>query len=764
MNRKKIVAGVVIALVMASCNRSPASYVARGNKFVAQGKYDEAALEYRNAIKKDPNYADAYYRVALLELRQNHFIAAYSLLKRTVELRPGFRLAIIRFGDLGWLIYRAENRPAPQIYNDLSQTSQKLLAANPKDFDGLRFKAYVAMADKRVDDALALLETANSIRPLYSEVIMPMAELRIGKGDVAEAEKLLRQMIAKDPSYGSAYETLYTLYLREKRSADAEAVLRLHVQNNPKDIGAVIQLAEHYFSQQNAAAMNATLDGLKEGRASMPGARMALGDFYALHRNPDEALRQYQQAVHEDPKNEIAYRKKIVTILIGQEKRQQAEAELNKILKTQPEDPEALRLKAGFDLTTQRQDKVSEAASIYKDLAAKRPNDSDLRFSYARALLAGGDARAARAELSAAIQRNPSSIAPKLALAGLAINQGQFTEALGLTNGILDQNPGNETARLLHAGALEGLGQRQSARSDLDQVLRDHPKNEEAELHLAMLDTADKRYAEADKIFSQYYHPGQSDQRALEGLIRTYVAQGQFEKALALLNGELQKSPKSNSVRLMLASVATSAGKFDLAEAQCRTLAAQSPNSSTIQLQWADLLHAKGDGKGAIEHYRKAKALDPKNPIPASLLGRELERAGEAQQAIASYRDALKADPHYLFALNNLAFLLADSGQDLDEALNMALNAQRQVKDNALVADTLGWVYLKKGLTGSALQVFENNVKRDPKNPTYRYHLAAALLASGEKMKAKEELQKALQSGPSRENEPSIRQLLAKIG
>jgi tetratricopeptide (TPR) repeat protein len=124
----------------------------------------------------------------------------------------------------------------------------------------------------------------------------------------------------------------------------------------------------------------------------------------------------------------------------------------------------------------------------------------------------------------------------------------------------------------------------------------------------------------------------------------------------------------------------------------------------------------------------------------------------------------LKVDPNNVFALNNLAFLLAETGHDLDEALQMALSAQRLIKNSSAVADTLGWVYLKKGLTGSALQVFQNNVRNDPKNPTYRYHLAAALLASGDKLRAKEELQKALQSGPSHGDEPSIRQLLAKIG
>jgi tetratricopeptide (TPR) repeat protein len=509
--------------------------------------------------------------------------------------------------------------------------------------------------------------------------------------------------------------------------------------------------------------MDATLQRLRDGRSSMPDARTALADFYALHNYPDESIREFQQDIQEDPKNEIVYRKKMVTVLIAQGKRDQAEADLDRILKKDPNDAEALRLKAGFDLRTHQQDKVADAINIYKDLTAKRPNDADLRFYYARALLANGNAPAARTELSAAIQQNPASTAPRLALAELSVNQGRYAEALQLTTGILDQNPNNATARLLRAKAAAGLGQREDARTDLGQVLRDHPGNEDAELQVGLLDIADKRYAEATIIFNKYYHAGQADQRPLEGLIRNDVTQGQLDKALARLEGELQKSPKSNNLRLMLASVAISAGKFEVAEAQYQVLAAQAPESSAIQLQWADLLHDKGDRQGAMEHYRKAQALDPKNPISPALLGRELELDSRPTEAIASYRDALKADPNYVFALNNLAFVLANTGQDLDEALRMALSAQRQVKDNSAVADTVGWVYLKRGLTGSALQVFQNNVQKEPKNPTYRYHLAAALLASGDKLRAKEELQKALQSGPSHEEEPGIRQLLAKI-
>ncbi len=64
----------------------------------------------------------------------------------------------------------------------------------------------------------------------------------------------------------------------------------------------------------------------------------------------------------------------------------------------------------------------------------------------------------------------------------------------------------------------------------------------------------------------------------------------------------------------------------------------------------------------------------------------------------------------------------------------------------------------------SALQVFDNLVRKNPENVTYRYHLAMALLQKGEKTKAKAELQTALTKKPPTEEEQKIRAALARIG
>jgi tetratricopeptide (TPR) repeat protein len=764
MFRKKIVVSVLLAMALIGCNRSPASYVAKGNKYFAQGKYDDARLQYRNAIQKDPRYAEAYYRVGLLEVGQGHFSAGYDSLKHAVELNPEFRRASIQLGDLAWFIYQNQNNPIPRIYNDLSQVSQRLLASNPRDFDGLRFKAYIAIADKRMDDALAVLQTANSIRPLDSDVSMPIAELLLQKGQSAEAENLLRQLIGHQPTYVPAYDLLYDLCMRQKRVQDAEAVLRLRVEKNSKNAFAFIRLADFYASQQNTAAVNATLQRLRDGRASIRGARAAVGDFYSAHKFYDQAVREYQQGIQEDPNNEIAYRKKMERALVAQGETDEAAAEVEKILKRDPKDVEALLLKANFDLKTGQKAKISDALNIYKDLATEWPDDSSIRFYYARALIAEGNSQAARAQLTAAIQKHPTSVAPKLALADLALKEGKDAEASKLAADVLAQDPNNRRATLLRATAEEGLGQAQNARADLDQVLRAQPDNEDAQLQLALLDVADKRYQAAASVFTKYYHAGQKDLRPLEGLVRCEVYQGKLDKALALLDEEVKRSPRSVPVRLMLASTAARARRTDLAIEQYQSLAAQGQDSSSVELPWAEVLEMSGNAPGALEHYRKAVNLNPKNSVAAALLGRILEHTGHEREAIASYRTAIRADPNNVFALNNLAYALAQTGQDLDEALRVALSARKLSGDNSDVADTVGWIYLKRGHASSALQVFENNVRKYPKSSSFHYHLAAALLATGDKAKAKEELRKALENNPSSTDEPNIRQLLAKIG
>jgi Flp pilus assembly protein TadD len=115
-------------------------------------------------------------------------------------------------------------------------------------------------------------------------------------------------------------------------------------------------------------------------------------------------------------------------------------------------------------------------------------------------------------------------------------------------------------------------------------------------------------------------------------------------------------------------------------------------------------------------------------------------------------------------AANNLAWIYAQSGGNLDVALQLAETATRKLPDSPEVSDTLGFIYYKKGLFPQAIRVLNSAVEKDGKNPGFHYHLGLALAKSGDKAGATEHLTRALSLKPDFEGAADARELLKTLG
>jgi Flp pilus assembly protein TadD len=148
-----------------------------------------------------------------------------------------------------------------------------------------------------------------------------------------------------------------------------------------------------------------------------------------------------------------------------------------------------------------------------------------------------------------------------------------------------------------------------------------------------------------------------------------------------------------------------------------------------------------------------------------STLGLVLDSAGKWPEARQVYSATLKMDPNNAVSLNNLAFLMAEHGNsgDLDTALTMAQKAKQMLPNLPEVSDTLGWIYLKKNLSGDAVDIFKDLVSKVPNSSTYHYHLAKAYAQQGDKVRAKSELQAALKLNPTAYEKAQIEDLLQKV-
>jgi predicted Zn-dependent protease len=83
--------------------------------------------------------------------------------------------------------------------------------------------------------------------------------------------------------------------------------------------------------------------------------------------------------------------------------------------------------------------------------------------------------------------------------------------------------------------------------------------------------------------------------------------------------------------------------------------------------------------------------------------------------------------------------------------------------DVPAVADTLGWVYFKRGLYMNALPLFQEAAKKAPDSVTYRVHLAATLYETGKKEQAKAELTPVLKKDASVRKRPEVQKMIGEM-
>ena len=199
---------------------------------------------------------------------------------------------------------------------------------------------------------------------------------------------------------------------------------------------------------------------------------------------------------------------------------------------------------------------------------------------------------------------------------------------------------------------------------------------------------------------------------------------------------------------LELGNAAARAGKFDLAIASFQkvleNLEPDSPGAGDLHLRIGETYRRKGDAEAAIASLTRASELLPDQPVVLGTLALVLDGCGKKEEAVRVYRATLRLDPDNAIAMNNLAFLLAERDEDLDQALELARRAGELMPEDADMVDTAGWIQWKRRQTDAAIALFADALGRMPANEGYRQHLLMALEAKSGRSAAMDELKSLL--------------------
>jgi tetratricopeptide (TPR) repeat protein len=765
---KRVIPALLLLLFVTGCNRDPnvakVKYVENGNKYFDKGKYKEALIMYRNALKRDLKYGEAYYRAGLAELKLQRWAGAASNLQRAVELQPQNLDAHVRLTNLFLNVYIADQRRPKNLLAELKGLSEKFSQRFPNSYDDERLKGYLNLFESEPKAALEHFAKANAIKPYQQDLVLIYMQALAGTEQLEEAEKLALEMIQKQPSALSIYDALYLQYRRTKRLPEAQKILQRKVEANPKVVDGYLQLAAHHYTLKDRAQMMATLNSITSNKTDFPSGTLVVGDFFLRIKELDLAMQQYQEGAKgaSKPQDKHAYQKRIVEVLVKQNKRDEAQQTLQQVLKEDPNDSEAIAIRASLSLLTGSKEQLQSAINDLQTVVSRMPENPVLRYNLGRAHLARQNVQAARVQFEEAIKLRPDYLLPRITLAEIMLRSGEYGKVISMAQEVLGYDPMNVPARLLRSRALIGMKDYQTAREELRQTAQRFPEMPEARLQMAALDLQDKNYKDAAENFQKLYNESH-DPRAFMGLVETHVQRNQPDLAIKLIREELARNPDRLEYRVALANISVNERDYTTAINEYRAVLEKAPRSADVWMKLAETHRRTGDVAAASAAFKKAQELAPNNIVPFVQMALMYDLEGRQPESKPLYEHVLRLQPDNAIALNNLAYQMAESGADLDQALTMAQRAKQQRPHDNNVSDTLGWIYIKKNLSDSAIGIFKDLVQKDPARATYRYHLAMALYQKGDKEQAKKELEAALKANPAKDEVAKIRDLLAKV-
>jgi tetratricopeptide (TPR) repeat protein len=692
-----------LALVfLAACAHDAPSYLASGENYFKAGKYQQAVVQFKNAIQKNPRLAEAHYQLAEADLKLNSTLAAYRELRETVTLDPKNLDAELQLATL--LI-------ASRQYDEAELAAEKVIAAAPNNARAHAILGEKDAADRDWPGAIRELQLAITLDPGQVKDYARLAAVYKRTEQPLAAEAVFRKAIAANPKSLQAHVNLGQFYFSRRNFPEAEAELLAGSRLEPRAALPRLLLIDTYVAAGKLADAEKLCKDLKVIGPDDPQAYRALAYFYKTTGQKEKALIEFRALLASRPKNNLLKADLVETLLDSN--RGPEAAKLNQeILKSNPGDPRAL-LANGRILIAEG--KYPEARTALESAVQADPQSAASHYFLGVAQNSLGFAASARSSFALALKLAPGMTGAQVALADLDARSGAYDDALRLANGALKANPGLPVA---------------------DEVA--------AEVSLAK-----GNVREGEQLLLASLERDPTALPALEMLLRLYARQGKTQQAVNRISNLVSQYPRNAGLHYLLAM-----GYFQLkdlknSEANVRETIGIDEKTPGAHALLARISLAQGSVEQAIMSFRKEIEANPQKVSNYMALENLYAKQGKWEEAKKVSETAHAIDPASPVVANNLADLYLEHGGDVNVALSLAQQAKQKMPDSAIVDDTVGWAFYKVGSPQSAVAQLSDAVKKANNNPLYQYHLGMAYLAAGNSNSAARSLHQALADNPN---------------
>jgi tetratricopeptide (TPR) repeat protein len=754
-----------------------ATHLARGEQYAKDGKHAEAIIEFKNVLQLDPNSAVAHWDLAKSYLATKKIREGYWELHEAARLDPKNLDAKLQYGDISRLGGETE---------EALKQADEVIAADPTRWAAHVLRGQVLEIQKHPEDAKVSYLKAVEVAPNEAAPLLVLSDYYVRTGDSKAAEPLLHKLTESQPSFSSyaalggflsrdksrdadaeasfkealakakpeelsvAYRTLSSFYYSRDRFDDSERTLKEGLEKVPGDLDIIYALARFYAARGDNAKADAMVEEATKAKPNEVGPYLILSAYRNRKGDLKGALDAVEASLKVAPNdNQARLRKAELLLDLGyrdnkKEQIDEATSIVDAVLKSDANNPEALFVKAKMDLAAGH---LPDAAAGLRRAVEIRPEWAQAHFLLATVLNAEGDRNGARAEVSRALELDATMLDARRLLANVQSSLGADDLAAEEGRKVLREDPDDLKTRILVAQSLVRENKPDEALAELEKVPEGKRGFETyfafGRIYMAMgkVDLARTNLLRANTL-----SPNQPE--ILNSLLAVDRQTGHLPDSVERLQKAVAAEPKNAKLATLYAMALAVSGKKSEAEQAFKQAIELDPRDINPYQGLAQLLVAENKRDESIETYKKAIEARPDVAGLHLVLGSLYEGGGDIDHAIEEYDKAIKLDPNLAAAKNNLAYLLAERGQDLNRALDLAQEAKAGLPDNASAADTLGWVLYKKGAPAAAVGYLREaeggSHAEDPTLNVIRLHLAMAYEANGEPDKARETLERAV--------------------
>jgi putative PEP-CTERM system TPR-repeat lipoprotein len=625
-----------------------ADYLSTAKTSLKKGDLKSAQIDLRNAVRNDPQNAEAHYWLGRVSFELGDPVASEreAAAARDRGFDPHQTIPLLAQALL------AQNK-FDELLNTLKPDGKDPLL----DATVLVFRGYAQIGLKRPEDAQKSFTEAEQAAPNAVEPLLAEARLAVARADLAGAGVKIDRAIAAQPKSSEALLAKAQLLRLKNDIPGAIAVLDALIIDQPSIMQARLDRASLELSAGKEDAARADIDTVLKGTPGNVNAIYLQAVMEAQARNYKAADADLERISGYVGRIQRAYYlQAVVKEQLGQ--LEQAEQAARKYLGRAPNDLAAYKILARIQFAKHRPDQVVDTLA---KVAESGKGDAEAYDLLGRAYAATGRGAEAITAFQKAETLAPNNVGVQTRLASVRMGMGDVDTAMGDLEHTLQLAPKMPAVGEALFFAALATGDTSKAADALAKIKAAEGPTEVVGNLDGLFKLAEIDFPGAKAIFAGLVQKYPDFTPAKINLARVDIMLGDKTEAEKILTDVLSKQPTAEPALSMLVSGDVQSNRVPDAIALLERAHTSDPNLTRVTVTLGDLYIRQGSPQKALDLAAAEKGGNASASDILSLKAAAYLALGQKKEARDTYTEILKNDGSVVGARRQLVALLIDA-------------------------------------------------------------------------------------------------------